>query len=258
MSNLRVPFALVAGVLFSSAVFLALYQLVAVPLDVGPPLKATAIEFTRQIVEAPQENKRVPKIERPPPPVVAKPNEPNVIVETGGTGVTVFERAKIEFPPGRQTGGIGGTDRDVIPVVRVLPDYPVRDADARHRRLGADPVRDHGDGHGPRSRGRRRGTARRVRRRGAQSHRALALQPAHRRRRGGRARGFTNCDPVRAPEVAESTVSAALASTTTSAYRSNMAQTNPPFMSGVPELLVLRLLTTGRCTATKSSKPCVS
>jgi len=127
MANLRVPFAVVAGMLFSSVVFLALYQLVSGPLDVGPPLKATAIEFTRKIIETPLENKRDPKIEKPPPPVVPKPHEPTVVVESGGTGVTVFERAKIELPPGRQTGGIGGTDRDVIPVVRVPPDYPVRE-----------------------------------------------------------------------------------------------------------------------------------
>ena len=125
MFNLRVPFAVVAGVLFSSVVFLALYQLVSGPSDVGPPLKATAIEFTRQIVEAPQENKRDPKIERPPPPVVAKPDEPHVTVETGGTGV-VFERAKIALPPGPRTGAMSGTDRDVIPVVRAPPEYPAR------------------------------------------------------------------------------------------------------------------------------------
>ncbi|MEO8467447.1 MAG: energy transducer TonB [Gammaproteobacteria bacterium] len=126
MSNLRVPFSVVAGLLFSSAVFLALYQLVSGPLNIGDPIKATVIEFTKQTVDTPVANKRDHKIERPPPPVVPKPQQTNVIVDGGAFGPTVFVRAKIELPPSRQNVGGGGTDRDIIPIVRVPPDYPAR------------------------------------------------------------------------------------------------------------------------------------
>ncbi len=126
MSNLRVPFAVLVGVLFSSAMFLALYQLVSVPLDIGDPIKATAIEFTRQIVEAPLENKRDQKIERRPPPVVPTKSNTTLITETGGGERTVFLRTKLDLridDRGKKTVGV---DRDVIPIVRVTPDYPAR------------------------------------------------------------------------------------------------------------------------------------
>jgi protein TonB len=126
MSNLRVPFAVVAGLLFSSAVFLALFQFISAPLDLGPPIKTTAIEFTKKKFDTPVENKRDTKIERPEPPLVPKPAGPTVIVEPGGGGPAAFIRTKVELPPGRQGGGMSGIDRDVIPVVRVPPEYPPR------------------------------------------------------------------------------------------------------------------------------------
>ena len=126
MSNLRVPFAVVGGVLFSSAVFLALYQFISVPFDGGPALKATPIEFTRQRVDTPLVNKRDPKIERPPPPVLPIPNQTKVIGDPLGADLTGFVRARIELPPSRRGGGMESIDRDVIPLVRVPPEYPAR------------------------------------------------------------------------------------------------------------------------------------
>ncbi len=126
MSNLRVPFAVVAGVLFSSAVFLTLYQFISVPLDVGPSLKATVIEFTPQRVDTPVASTRDPIIERPPPPVVPLPHETKIVGDPVGADPTVFVRTKIELPPGRHGSGMGGIDRDVMPVVQVAPEYPAR------------------------------------------------------------------------------------------------------------------------------------
>ncbi len=124
MSNLRVPFAVMAGLLFSSAVFLALFQFVSGPLNIPDPIKTTVIEFTKQRVETPTANKRDPKVERPEPPVVPKPSDPRIVVEPGGGGPAVFVRTKIELPPGRQGTGMSDGDREVIPVVRVPPEYP--------------------------------------------------------------------------------------------------------------------------------------
>ena len=88
MSTLRLPFAVVAGAVFSSAVFLALWQFVNAPLNIGEPVKAQRIEFTRQIPDTPPETKRQQKIDRPPPPVVPAsthvgPGDPG----TGGPAV---------------------------------------------------------------------------------------------------------------------------------------------------------------------------
>jgi protein TonB len=127
MSNLRVPFAVVGGALFSSAVFLALYQFISVPLNIGPPLKAVAIEFTRQRVDTPLENKRDPKIEKLPPPTL--PASTQLIVDTF-TPVerTPVVRPKIDPAPTDSRKRTPGIDHDAIPFVRVTPDYPPRAA----------------------------------------------------------------------------------------------------------------------------------
>jgi protein TonB len=127
MSTLRLPFAVVAGALFSSAVFLALWQFVSVPLNIGEPVKAQRIEFTRQIPDTPPKTTRERQLPRPPPPVVPTstklgPGDP------GHGGTAVYTPSST---PVIETGGGStpmGVDRDVIPIVRVPPDYPARAA----------------------------------------------------------------------------------------------------------------------------------
>jgi protein TonB len=127
MSNLRVPFAAFGGALVSSAVFLALYQFISVPLNVGPPLKATVIEFTRQRVDTPLANKRDPKIERLPPPTL--PVSTQLIVDTfTPTERTPVVRPTVDPAPTDGRKRTPGIDRDAIPFVRVTPDYPPRAA----------------------------------------------------------------------------------------------------------------------------------
>ncbi len=128
MSNVRLPFAVVAGTLFSSAVFLALYQFVSMPLNIGEPVKATVIEFTKQRIDTPVTSTRDLIIERPPPPAVPKPTETKIVGEPVGIDPTLFVRTKIELPPGRRGNVMDGVDRDVIPTVRVTPEYPPRAA----------------------------------------------------------------------------------------------------------------------------------
>jgi protein TonB len=125
MSNLRVPFAVVGGALFSSALFLALYQVVSGPLNIGPSLKATVIEFTKQRIDTPSANKRDPKIVRPPPPVVPH-DRTTITTESGGFDRAVFVRPKIDVRVLDEKGLVPGTDRDAIPIVRPAPDYPPR------------------------------------------------------------------------------------------------------------------------------------
>ena len=126
MWNLRVPFAVVGGVLFSSAVFLALFQFVSVPFNIDDTVKATVIEFTKQRIDTPVASTRDLIIERPPPPVVPKLNETKIVGDPVGPDPTLFVRTKIELPPGRHGGDMGGVDRDVMPVVRFPPEYPAR------------------------------------------------------------------------------------------------------------------------------------
>jgi protein TonB len=125
MSTLRLPFAVVAGAVFSSAVFLALWQFVSAPLNIGDPVKAQRIEFTRQIPDTPPETKRQQKIDRPPPPVV--PASTHVGPGDPGTGgPAVYSPPSIPVVVAAGGPAAPGVDRDVIPVVRVPPDYPAR------------------------------------------------------------------------------------------------------------------------------------
>jgi periplasmic protein TonB len=125
MSNLRVPFAVVAGLLFSSGVFLALFQFVSRPLDIGEPIQARVIEFTHQRADTPVESKRDQKIERPPPPV-ARPVGPRVVVESGDPGPGTFVHTRLDVRVAGRGAKTPGIDRDATPIVRVPPDYPPR------------------------------------------------------------------------------------------------------------------------------------
>ena len=122
MFAIRAPFALVAGTLISVALFLALSQLVSVTFDVKPAI-TVSYDFTPQIRETQPENKRDPKIERPPPPEIVIVDGPGW-TNTGVTSVGGFDAPPVIIAgPGR--GGLPvGTDRDVLPLVRVNPDYP--------------------------------------------------------------------------------------------------------------------------------------
>ena len=131
MSNLRVPFALVVGMLFCSALFLALYQFISIPLNIGDPIRATIIDFTNKIIERPIEIKRDPKIERPPPPTL--PTAGGLMVHPSDPpGPPELVRPHIQLmgygrgdPVGPGHGGnVMGTDRDVMPLVRMEPEYP--------------------------------------------------------------------------------------------------------------------------------------
>jgi protein TonB len=129
MTTLRVPFALACGFLLSLGVFLGLAQLVGGPLDVGEPVVAQRIVFTPQRREVPPESKRDPKVQRTPPPVVVIHGDPGFTATGVDTTVGVAPPSVTVAPPGGR-GLPVGSDRDVLPLVRVSPDYPPRAAAA--------------------------------------------------------------------------------------------------------------------------------
>jgi len=125
MSSLRLPFAVVAGAAFSAAIFLTLWRFVSVPMDIVQPITAPKIEFKRLIRDTPPQIKHKEKIDRPPPPVV--PTATQVGAGDAGTMTTAVYTPPLTpvIPTGGSTLG-GGFDRDVVPIVRVPPDYPPR------------------------------------------------------------------------------------------------------------------------------------
>jgi protein TonB len=84
------------------------------------------VDFTPQRKDTPVENKRDPKVERTPPPVT-----PTIIPD--GWGDPAIATPAVYVAPevdvvGPGLGGLDvGSDRDVLPLVRVAPDYPPRE-----------------------------------------------------------------------------------------------------------------------------------
>ena len=135
--------------------------------------------------------KRDEKVERERPPPT--PETPRMAFSAGGIENNVAQLTPIVDARGamsRMTMS-AGSDRDVIPLVRINPDYPPR---ALSRGLeGWVQVQFTITPTGTvRTRGRQRRAEEHLRRRGAQGDRALALQPEGRGRRGGRARRRAN------------------------------------------------------------------
>lgn len=126
MLAIRVPFATVSGAVLAAAVFLGLFNLVNVPFSFDPPQKAVDLVFTPQRRDTPLDNKRDPKVEREPPPIVIDPG----VIGPPRDGIEVIPVTYTAPPLEVGTRGRGltvGTDRDAIPLVRVAPDYPPRE-----------------------------------------------------------------------------------------------------------------------------------
>jgi protein TonB len=129
MSNVRLPFSVVAGALFSAALFLALYQFVNVPMHFASAVVVDQFGYRPQRPYIPVEITRPKKIERPTARAVAG-SSTRIVADPVGVDRTELVRTAFELPgtsielPRGHGGGTVGVDRDVIPVVRMTPDYP--------------------------------------------------------------------------------------------------------------------------------------
>jgi protein TonB len=122
----RVPVALLLGWLVAGSMFMLLWQMVDAPVDVGEQVQAKRIEFTRMRRDTEVASKRAEKVVREQP--IVAPELPNLSVSLGaadnhvalltpsaGTG---FEMLKVTLS--------AGSDQDVMPLVRINPEYPAR------------------------------------------------------------------------------------------------------------------------------------
>lgn len=130
MHALRFPFAGGLGLLVALAVFTLLWTFVSRPVNVAAAIKADVIHFTAKHVDTPAVPKRPQKVARRPPTVVTArwqmhddfrdvapaKYEP---MTAGG-----FEHFQTILDVDRGRPPEIGQDRDVIPLVRVPPDYP--------------------------------------------------------------------------------------------------------------------------------------
>ena len=126
MHALRIPIAVLVGATFTTSVFWLLWSLVSTSFDVGDRAEATRIEFSRMRRDTEVATKRDEKVERERPPPT--PETPRMAFSASGIDNNVAQLTPIVDARGamsRMTMS-AGSDRDIIPLVRIPPDYPPR------------------------------------------------------------------------------------------------------------------------------------
>jgi protein TonB len=126
MHALRIPIAVIVGGLFTSSMFWLLWSLVGTAFDIGDQAEATRIEFSRMRRDTEVATKRDEKIERERPPPT--PEQPRMAFSAGGVENNVAQLTPVVDARGAMSrmSMTAGSDRDVIPLVRINPDYPPR------------------------------------------------------------------------------------------------------------------------------------
>lgn len=124
---IRVLAMAVAGSLIAGGMFFVLNELIESPMSDVDRIEAQRIEFSRMRRDTPISSKRDEKLERAPPPPTLE------IPRIGLTARGNVERNVAQLAPALDIRGAmsgislsAGTDRDVIPLVRIAPDYPPR------------------------------------------------------------------------------------------------------------------------------------
>ena len=123
---LRVPIAVIVGLTFTSAMFWLLFSLVNTDFDIGDRAEAARIEFSRMRRDTEVATKRDEKVQRDRPPPT--PETPRMAFSAGGIDNNVAQLSPIVDARGAMSRMTlsAGSDRDVIPLVRINPDYPPR------------------------------------------------------------------------------------------------------------------------------------
>jgi len=126
MHALRIPIAALAGAAFTSAMFWLLWSLIETSFEVGDRAEAARIEFSRMRRDTEVATKRDEKVERERPPPT--PETPRMAFSAGGIDNNVAQLAPVVDARGAMSrmSMTAGSDRDVIPLVRINPDYPPR------------------------------------------------------------------------------------------------------------------------------------
>lgn len=127
MLPVRLLLALAIGGVFTTSMFWVLWHLVGGEIDVEGMREATRIDFSRMIRDSQVEVKREKKVEREKPPQrTATPRmnfEQTLEIMNPITEVVPLIDARGAMS--RMSMG-AGSDRDVMPLVRVPPEYPPR------------------------------------------------------------------------------------------------------------------------------------
>jgi protein TonB len=125
LATLRFPIAVAFGLFLNGLMFWTLYELTDVHFEIEAR-EATRIEFTRMRRDTQTESRREEKVEREPPP--AAPDVPQLSLSNSSVDSNMVSLAPQIDTAGAMSGLSlsAGADRDVVPLVRINPDYPQR------------------------------------------------------------------------------------------------------------------------------------
>ena len=123
MHTLRIPIAGFSGALFTASMFWLLSSLVTTSFERIETVEGTKIDFTSLRRDTAVVTRRNERIERELPPPT--PETPRITLTGGGVASPVARLTPVIDTGGRSRITMAaGSDRDVIPLVRVNPDYP--------------------------------------------------------------------------------------------------------------------------------------
>lgn len=125
LTGLRFPIALAVGLALNAGMFYVLYSLTTRTFEIEVR-EATRIEFSRMRRDTEVATRREEKVEREPPPPT--PDVPSISASAADVGGAVLSLAPTVDTSGAMQGLSisAGSDRDVVPLVRINPDYPPR------------------------------------------------------------------------------------------------------------------------------------
>jgi len=123
---LRYPIGLIFGAVFSTVLFWVMWHLVSAPINVSQMRKATRVEFTRMRQDTSVETKQQEKVKQEKPPPV--PETPQMDFSRGSVDNNVAQLTPMVDASSAMSKlkMSAGSDRDIIPLVRIVPDYPPR------------------------------------------------------------------------------------------------------------------------------------
>jgi len=126
MNVLKIPIAIIIGGLFTTAVFWLLAYSVNQKELSGATTEAKRIDFSRMRKDTEVQTKREDKVQRERPPPT--PQQPRMSLSSGGVDNNVASLSPVVDTRGAMKGMklSAGSDRDVVPLVRIAPDYPQR------------------------------------------------------------------------------------------------------------------------------------
>jgi len=126
MNVLKIPIAIILGGLFTTAVFWLLAYSVNQREETAAMAEAKRIDFSRMRKDTEVQTKREDKVQRERPPPT--PQQPRMSLSAGGLDNNVASLSPVVDTRGAMKGMklSAGSDRDVVPLVRIAPDYPQR------------------------------------------------------------------------------------------------------------------------------------